>query len=362
LAIASGVALTVVLAVMLIVYVPLGLQWYLSPTTDLPISQRKDLVQGLASVGQALAVGLTGAAGLIGLAFTWRNLRQTRESTQRTLELTEQGQITDRFTRAIEQLGKTEDDGKTKVLEIRLGGIYALERIARESEKDYWPIMEVLTAYVRQHRRWPKEERKAAEAAAVEKYKQAPPLEILLEGVNVPPPIDGPSPLDPDIQAIITVLRRRTRSYHHGEPERLDLHATNLLGANLSGVNLEVADLRESNLTGANLLGAHLLGANLSSADLRLADLFGASVLWEAHLFGANLEGADLRGAAIAGANLVAARLSGADLSGADLTRAHYLTQAQLEETTGDENTTLPSDLKPPAHRGVKTDEQIEED
>src|SRR3712207_7614897 len=43
---------------------------------------------------------LTGAVGLFGLFFTWQNTRQARESTRRTLELTEQGQITDRFTRA----------------------------------------------------------------------------------------------------------------------------------------------------------------------------------------------------------------------------------------------------------------------
>jgi len=32
---------------------------------------------------------------------------------------------------------------------VRLGGIYALERIANESEQDHWPIMEVLCTYVR---------------------------------------------------------------------------------------------------------------------------------------------------------------------------------------------------------------------
>jgi hypothetical protein len=36
-------------------------------------------------------------------------------------------------------------------VEIRLGGIYALERITNELEKDYWSIMEVLTAYVRKN-------------------------------------------------------------------------------------------------------------------------------------------------------------------------------------------------------------------
>jgi hypothetical protein len=33
---------------------------------------------------------------------------------------------------------------------VRLGGIYALERIARDSESDHWAVMEVLTAFVRE--------------------------------------------------------------------------------------------------------------------------------------------------------------------------------------------------------------------
>jgi len=35
-------------------------------------------------------------------------------------------------------------------IEIRLGGIYVLERIANESDKDYLPIMKILAAYVRE--------------------------------------------------------------------------------------------------------------------------------------------------------------------------------------------------------------------
>ena len=57
---------------------------------------------------------------------------------------------TERFTRAIDQLGATDDKEGEPKLEIRLGAIYALERIARDSpERDYATIMEVLTAYVR---------------------------------------------------------------------------------------------------------------------------------------------------------------------------------------------------------------------
>src|SRR5829696_8680502 len=74
------------LAVAVIVLVALGLaffRWY--AVTDLSITQRREFAQGLASVGQALAVLITGAAALSGLYFTWQNLNQARESTEKQL-------------------------------------------------------------------------------------------------------------------------------------------------------------------------------------------------------------------------------------------------------------------------------------
>jgi hypothetical protein len=58
---------------------------------------------------------------------------------RRTVEVTQEQQITERFTRAIDQLGNDK-------LSVKLGGIYALERIAKDSPKDHWQVMEVLTA------------------------------------------------------------------------------------------------------------------------------------------------------------------------------------------------------------------------
>src|SRR5215208_1645289 len=118
----------VALFVVVVVLLFLVLNWYVAPRKP---SVRKDLVLAVAQI-------LGGTALLSGLYFTWRTLQVNRE-----------GQITERFTRAIDQLGKVEDG--QKLFEIRIGGIYALERIARESEEDYWPIMEILTAYVRQN-------------------------------------------------------------------------------------------------------------------------------------------------------------------------------------------------------------------
>jgi hypothetical protein len=85
---------------------------------------------------------LTLAAGLLvagALVFTARNFILSRE-----------GQVTDRYTKAIDQLG-------SEKLDVRIGGIYALERIARDSAKDHPTVMEVLTAFIRDHSRepWP---------------------------------------------------------------------------------------------------------------------------------------------------------------------------------------------------------------
>jgi hypothetical protein len=80
----------------------------------------------------------------VGAFYTGRTFAQTRKEQERTYALAREGQITERFTRAVEQLG----DEK---LDIRLGGIYALERIARDSETHYEPVMEVLMAFLREN-------------------------------------------------------------------------------------------------------------------------------------------------------------------------------------------------------------------
>ena len=98
---------------------------------------RLDYTKAVDDYRKTLAQIIGGFALLIGLCFTWRTTRST-----------EDGRITDRFSKAVEQLGASNNEGK-KQLEPRLGGIYALERIARDSQRDRWPIIEILSAYVR---------------------------------------------------------------------------------------------------------------------------------------------------------------------------------------------------------------------
>src|SRR5215208_3696592 len=336
------VAFAIMLLVFLAVSFVYGVIWYLSPIfiakDKLSTADRKDLVQGFASVAQAAAVGLAGAVGLVGLFFTWRSLRQARESqaltqenTQRTLELTEQGQITERFTRAIDQLGATDETTRKPRLEIRLGGIYALERIAWDSpERDYSTVMEVLTAYVRENTPqapWPSEGSSDGASTSNAATAEAD------EGEQQPVPPEPGRPTA-DIQAILDVLKRSQFRVPEEYRTLLDLSEADLQGAKL----------QEANLQGASLQYANLQKADLQHAKLQKADFHGAN-LTAPNLRHAKLQEADLSVANLQGAKLQGANLYRADLRGAFLQRAENLTQDKIGQAIGSDETQLPENL-----------------
>ena len=230
-----------------------------------------------------LAQIIGGVILLFGLFFTWKTVRIAQENTR----IAQEGQITERFSRAIDHLGAIDKSGEEQ-LELKLGGIYSLERIAKESDTDYWPIMEILTAYVRK-------------SPVVDENGNPKVKDATLE-----------------IQSIFTVIGRRRHSYKNGESKRLDLRRAYLQGAQLQGTNLERANLQGANLEGANLQGASLQGAQLQGAQFQGASLEELDFK-EANLQGANLQGAQLQGADLTKADLTKAQLQGANLQGAKL-------------------------------------------
>ncbi|MFA4904300.1 MAG: pentapeptide repeat-containing protein [Desulfobaccales bacterium] len=314
---------------------------------------------------KTLAYIMAGVLAIIGIYMGFRRIRAS-ENQVRSLEqqvvVAQEGQITERFTRAIEQLGSDR-------MEIRLGGIYALERIANDSDKDYWTIMETLTAYVRERVPW-------REQAQDEKGKTSGEEPVVQEALTPEAPTAAgaaeeqnataataitPAPAAPkpatDIQAILTVLGRRKYRYRQKEEKgRLDLRNTDLRGADLTVAHLEGANLVKAHLEDADLQEAHLEGA-----DLTVAHLEGAN-LWKTHLEGANLwfahlEGADLWEAHLEGADLKVGFLEGTDLlethlEGADLRGAMGLTPEQLAQAIIDEKTILPDYLQEETQEG----------
>ena len=201
-------------------------------------------------LGQVTLVQIiTGLLVLAGLYWTSRRVLAAEE----TVRVAEEGHITERFTRAIEQLGQ-EGEGN---MAIRLGGIYALERIAKDSEKDHGPIMEVLTAYVREKAHTP--------GGGPEDGREEDLEEDPEEYIRLP---------TTDIQAILTVIGRRETTGNNRRNDPLNLTSTQLAeadlgGANLVGVRLDFADLRGADLRGADLCGADLFRVRLERTDLR---------------------------------------------------------------------------------------------
>jgi uncharacterized protein YjbI with pentapeptide repeats len=257
------------------------------------------------NVRTTLLQGLAGAVVAVGLSLTWRQIRVNQE-----------GQITERFNKAIDHLGSDK-------LDLRLGGIYALERIAKNSNDDRDTIAEVLTAFVRQRSPWPPSQ--PGQYRADFPVDQQPRLRTRAA----------------DIQAVLTVLGRggftrqgamrldlaevdlRRVALPHAHLQRASLGGTHLEGASLGGAHLEGAYLGGAHLEDASLGKAHLEGASLSGAYLEDAYLRGAHLqrahLVSAHLEGANLSLADLQHADLFGADLQGAYLRGAHFRGADL-------------------------------------------
>jgi uncharacterized protein YjbI with pentapeptide repeats len=282
------------------------------------------------------------------------------EAALKNAVIAEDKQITERFAKAIEQLG-------SEKIEVRLGAIYTLERIAKDSPKDHWTIMEILTAFVRENAPKKPEEKKTEDTQQILKIRT-------------------------DIQAALTVIGRRNYKDDR-ENEILNLNNTNLTGANLNKANLQNANLREVNLQQANLAQANLYYANLAQANLQQADLaqanlyyanlvqanlqqadltqanlyyanlsvenilvddFGAN-LTEASLYQTNLQNAflyyaNLQKAKLEETNLRFAALNWTKLQGANLKKAKNLEQQQIDSAKGDRTTILPDYLEYPKH------------
>ena len=334
---------TILLVVLIACLIILGIWWI--PKWQLA-SQRgslepKDYLTLENAARATIAQTIGGFVLLIGLYFTAQNLRATQEATannikntQENLKLSQEAQVTDRFTKAIGQLG----DQK---LEVRLGGIFALERIARVYKEYHWTIMEVLTAYLRENAAW--KEEKAAEK------------------------VDLGRKLPSDIEGIIAVLRRRVLSHEYGreglspEDQVLDLRRVDLRGANLADINaeglilvyshLESANLRGSNLEKALLEGVHLDGAYLDMVDLNNALLPKASLrgawLRRTNLVGTLLTDADFTNANLDDADLSNANFIGANFAGVDLRSTKGVNwESLLKQAKIDESTKLPPEVE----------------
>lgn len=259
----------------------------------------------------AIAAVIAALAAAAGVYFTGQSLDAARVQN----ETVEQAQLTDRFTKAVDQL----DRAGTDHLQARLGGIYALERLGKDSRRDRPTIVEILAAFVRTTTPQPFPYDTAAIGYEV----------CTQEGVQ------------PDVQAALTVLGR----LNTGPSTRINLPNTCLLRADLSGLDFKTANfagsfLGEANLVHADLSGANLTGVNFEDADIRDAS-FRDAELPGSHFSDFRVTGDAERahGLDFGGVDLRGANLLFADLLGSDLTHALYDENTEIDTTLTNENT-----------------------
>ena len=234
-------------------------------------------------------IGLVEAALIaIPLAF-WRSITADRQSNTafdlartglRQADTASQSLLNERYQKGAEMLGGS-------VLTVRLGGIYALQRLAEERPDDYHiQIMNLFCAFVRQ---------------------------------QTGPDDAWGSPVTMDVQEAMNVIGHRS---HAGR--QIERDAEYVL--DLSGVSFFEARLEKANLSGAMLGGTRLGGGSLAGVDLT-----------DAYLSGVSLIDVDLRGAILDGANLSRATLIRTDMTGASLTKtvldgAHFSDVKALDQ------------------------------
>ena len=298
----------------------------------------------------------------------WRVITSQMQATaaRHQVQIAWQTHYTDLFTRAVEQLGTlraakdqiTNRDGETAALEpspnleVRLGAIFTLERIARQSGKDYWPVVEVLCAYIRS----------SENTGAFIPLSEDEDVHDWLD--KVPPP-------RPDIQAALSVLCRCStewRSRVTDRERRFDLSGAILQrvsfedticrGINLTDAHLENARFSNARLTdmefdGAELQHSRFYKARIQSSSFQHANLYGAQFtdshlrevfLWDTKFLWADFDGAKFENVTAIDVDFRWANLFDADLLGVEDSDADL-----LKGSLGDESTSVPLGSNRPA-------------
>ncbi|MEW2293777.1 pentapeptide repeat-containing protein [Streptomyces sp. NPDC006743] len=303
----------------------------------------QDRLKAVNDVRTTLLQVAGGLVVLFGAYATWRQLRVSQDG----LRATQEGHVTDRFSRAVDQLGSDK-------LDVRIGGLHALWRIAEQSARDREAVISIQAAYLRTHLPWP---------------PAGPPAPAADVSINDIAPLETRAA---DAQVALTALgvlcRQREQSW-------VNLSITDLRRADCDGlwfpeVNfdracLEAAGLYHANLTQASLVSVNLRHADLTTAILRrarcvLADLRAAKLvetdLRDADFTESDLREANLRKAAAHGAVLRRADLRMADLRGTDL-RTADLAEARLTGALASEHTRWPAGFDHTAAGVVDTED-----
>ena len=232
-------------------------------------------------------------AGAIAFAFAyWRAKVADRQATaaqhqaetaRLQTEISQRAWLDDRYERSANLLG-------SDALSLRLGGIYALQRLAEEHpDQCHVQIMRLFCAFARHPTAV------ARNGSGVIDYETGGALDANESVARLPR-------LRPDVQAVIEAIA--TLNEARILLEREAEYVPNLSDADLRNLRLDAQNLSRVELVGADLSGARLYRTNFSHAKL-----------YDAILSCARLNGADFSNAKVDDANLSGVTAGIADFS-----------------------------------------------
>jgi hypothetical protein len=154
---------------------------------------RTTLLQGLGAVLVLTGAGIGAAVSLRQVQATRDQITETATASRNQLKLSEQGQVTDRYTRAVEQLGHEKAP-------VRLGALYSLEHLAQDNPEYRQTVVDVFCAYLRMPYTLPAQSERGAE--------QVEEMAIPANGLDRPPhPAPGQDPAREELQVRQTAQR-----------------------------------------------------------------------------------------------------------------------------------------------------------
>jgi hypothetical protein len=228
-----------------------------------------------------------GVAVAIGLYLTAENLRATQKATAENLELIRDGQISDRYSRAVAMLGDRNS------LEVRLGGIYALAGIAERSVKDnsdkgkpeiyYWPILMLYTDFLRERYPWNSPWKGSGDFGG---RPQTADSSAILASIGK---LNGLVEMDRELDLGYTYLKQawlKSANFKKLSIAYVNLQQAKFINVQLNGSNLKDSCLRqaefteETDLTDVIFIKSNIIGANFEKTKgLKLDQL--RKVIWD---------------------------------------------------------------------------------
>lgn len=279
------------------------------------LSLEKDRLKLEDEARKTLAQIIGGGVVLLGLLFTFGTYLISLDKQ----DLDREAQMTDRFSKAITHLG----DEKQA---IRIGGLYELERVAKDSPKDLATIRKVILTYLHDNYSIRNEATESTKFA-VEKREQSNGLAISFYSSNT------------ELQTLINIIQGLSN-----EDDRLDFSGLNLLDKSLTRGRYSLANFSGTNLSGSNIFASNFSHSNFKDAILNRVtsdlkehiEIKGSIVmLVTPQEVKPNFTGADLTRAMIIESNLSEAIFVEAKLRNADLTKSIFykvnLSEAALD-------------------------------